>query len=71
MCGIFGFVMKKPLSMAKVFRALQKLEVSIVQRKNDLLAVMVLALLFCWTTAASYQKKWERSLILQRVCWLT
>jgi glucosamine 6-phosphate synthetase-like amidotransferase/phosphosugar isomerase protein len=28
MCGIFGFVMKKPLSMAKVFRVLQKLEVS-------------------------------------------
>jgi len=28
MCGIFGFVMKKPVSMAKVFRVLQKLEVS-------------------------------------------
>jgi len=28
MCGIFGFTMKKPLSMAKVFRVLQKLEVS-------------------------------------------
>jgi glucosamine 6-phosphate synthetase-like amidotransferase/phosphosugar isomerase protein len=28
MCGIFGFAMKKPLSMAKVFRVLQKLEVS-------------------------------------------
>jgi glucosamine 6-phosphate synthetase-like amidotransferase/phosphosugar isomerase protein len=27
MCGIFGFVMKKPLSMAQVFRVLQKLEV--------------------------------------------
>jgi glucosamine 6-phosphate synthetase-like amidotransferase/phosphosugar isomerase protein len=28
MCGIFGFVIKKPLSMTKVFRVLQKLEVS-------------------------------------------
>ncbi len=28
MCGIFGFAMKKPLSMTKVFRVLQKLEVS-------------------------------------------
>src|SRR4030066_669362 len=28
MCGIFGFVMKKPLSMVKVFSVLQKLEVS-------------------------------------------
>ena len=28
MCGVFGFVMKKHLSMAKVFRVLQKLEVS-------------------------------------------
>jgi glucosamine 6-phosphate synthetase-like amidotransferase/phosphosugar isomerase protein len=28
MCGIFGFVMKKPLSMAKVFRVLQKLEIN-------------------------------------------
>jgi glucosamine 6-phosphate synthetase-like amidotransferase/phosphosugar isomerase protein len=28
MCGIFGFVMKKPLAMAQVFRVLQKLEVS-------------------------------------------
>jgi len=28
MCGIFGFVMKNPLAMANVFRALQKLEVS-------------------------------------------
>jgi glucosamine 6-phosphate synthetase-like amidotransferase/phosphosugar isomerase protein len=27
MCGIFGFVMKKPLSMIQVFRVLQKLEV--------------------------------------------
>src|SRR4030066_1641021 len=28
MCGIFGFVMKKPLSMFKVFSVLQKLEIS-------------------------------------------
>jgi len=28
MCGIFGFIMKKPLAMSNVFRALQKLEVS-------------------------------------------
>jgi glucosamine 6-phosphate synthetase-like amidotransferase/phosphosugar isomerase protein len=28
MCGIFGFVMKKPLPMAQVFHVLQKLEVS-------------------------------------------
>ena len=27
MCGIFGFTMKKPVSMAKVFKTLQKLEV--------------------------------------------
>ncbi len=27
MCGIFGFTMKKPVSMRKVFKALQKLEV--------------------------------------------
>lgn len=28
MCGIFGYAMKKPLSITKVFRVLQKLEVS-------------------------------------------
>jgi glucosamine 6-phosphate synthetase-like amidotransferase/phosphosugar isomerase protein len=28
MCGIFGFVMKKPLAMTQVFHVLQKLEVS-------------------------------------------
>jgi glucosamine 6-phosphate synthetase-like amidotransferase/phosphosugar isomerase protein len=28
MCGIFGFVLRKPLSMFKVFNVLQKLEVS-------------------------------------------
>ena len=28
MCGIFGFVLKKPLSMTKVFAILEKLEVS-------------------------------------------
>jgi glucosamine 6-phosphate synthetase-like amidotransferase/phosphosugar isomerase protein len=28
MCGIFGFVMKKPLALTQVFRVLQKLEVS-------------------------------------------
>ena len=28
MCGIFGFVMRKPLSMSKVFNVLQKLEIS-------------------------------------------
>ena len=28
MCGIFGFMLKKPLSMTKVMKVLQKLEVS-------------------------------------------
>ena len=28
MCGIFGFILKKPISMAKVMKVMQKLEVS-------------------------------------------